>query len=338
MSELFVPFALIERDGIPESHHSGAAVLADSAGKVLAAWGDPDFVTFPRSALKPFQALPLIESGAFDALNLTDRHLALACASHAGESFHAAIVEEWLGRLGCGPECLACGPALPGNRAAALARVEAKLPPSPVLHNCSGKHCGFLTTARHLGWPIAGYQQFDHPVQHLYRAALSRFIGRNAAALPWSRDDCTLPAPALSMREMAVAAARLAAQAEASPGAAPARILAAMRDHPLLVAGTGGLPEVLNRIVGGEVLAKTGAEAYLATFIPSRGLGLALKVADGNARARDCALISVLAQTGLIEPTRSVALETALVPPIVDSRGQQVGRIRCTLPERGAQH
>ena len=138
----FVPFACVERGGIAESYHFGVAVLADGAGRVQAAWGDPDFVTFPRSALKPFQAVDLIESGAFDALGLSGEQLALACASHTGEHFHTDRVAAWLDELGCDETCLACGPALPGRIEALHAYLRAGLPASPIFYNCSGKHCG----------------------------------------------------------------------------------------------------------------------------------------------------------------------------------------------------
>ena len=328
----FVPFACIERGGIAESYHFGTAVLADAAGRVHARWGDPDVVTFPRSALKPFQAVDLIESGAFDAFGLESEHLALACASHNGESFHAERVEAWLEHLGCDESCLVCGPALPGRPEAANAYLRDGLPPSPVLYNCSGKHCGFLTNARHLGLPIADYDAPDHILQQRYRAALSRFIDRSAEDLPWSRDDCMLPAPALPMRDMASAMARFCEMAEAGAEAAPARILEAMRAHPLLLAGTGGLPQALSAVLGGRIVAKTGAEGFLAVFLPSERLGLTLKVADGSARVRDAVLVAILRQIGMIDEEAGSALLARVAPPLLDSRRQPVAVIRSILP------
>jgi L-asparaginase II len=329
----FVPFARIERGGIPESHHLGVAVVADATGKVHARWGDPDVVTFPRSALKPFQAVDLIESGALDACGLGAAELALACASHSGESFHVERVRNWLALLGCDETCLVCGAVLPGRPEAMQAHLRAGLAGSPVFYNCSGKHCGFLTNARHLGLNLAGYDAPDHALQQRYRAVLSRFLRRDADVLPWSRDDCVLPAPALPMREMATALARLIEEA-ASGGkeAAPSRILAAMAAHPLLLAGTGGLPQILGEKLPGRVVTKTGAEGYLAVFLPAERLGIVLKVADGNARARDSALAAILGQLGLIDAATAARLNASLAPPLRDSRGQPVGSIVCVLP------
>ncbi len=161
---------------------------------------------------------------------------------------------------------------------------------------------------------------------------LSRFIGRDTDSLPWSRDDCVLPAPALPMRDMATAMARFAEEAAIGGTAAPSRILTAMANHPLLLAGTGGLPQILGEKFKGRAVAKTGAEGYLAVFFPAERLGLTLKVADGNARARDCALAAILGQLGLIDAAATAELTASLTPPLRDSRGNPVGSVVAVLP------
>lgn len=332
----FVPFATIERGGIAESQHFGVAVLADSAGRRHGAWGDPEFVTFPRSALKPFQAVDLIESGAQGAFGLNGEHLALACASHYGEPFHAERVTQWLGAIGASSDDLACGPALPGRVEMAQSYLRAGRGPSTILHNCSGKHTGFLTNARHCGCKADGYQHPDHPLQQRYRAVFSRFLGSSADDLPWSRDDCTLPAPALSMLAMATAAARFLEEARSAADSAPARIVEAMRNHPLLVAGTGGVPQALGEALRGRVIAKTGAEGYMLALMPAEGLALTLKVGDGNPRARDAALVEILRQIGIADESAAAQLMARLAPDILDSRRQPVGRIRPTVPSAAA--
>jgi L-asparaginase II len=332
-SQHFVPFACMERGGVPESYHFGVGVLADSSGSLRAVWGDPGFVTFPRSALKPFQAVDLIESGAFDALGLGPEHLALACASHMGEPFHVERVRAWLARLECDESYLVCGSAYPGRPEALHAYLRAGLSATPLYYNCSGKHCGFLTNARHLGAPLAAYDAPGHPLQSRYRAVLSRYLGRAADDLPWSRDDCVLPAPAMTMRAMATALARFTADAASAADTPAARILAAMGAHPLLVAGTGCLAPILAETVGGRLIAKTGAEGYLAVFAPAERLGLAMKVADASPRARDAAMIAMLSQSGLIDAAEAAALRERLTPAHCDSRGRPVGRIRPILPQ-----
>lgn len=332
----FVPFACVERGDIAESYHFGAAVLADGTGRVRACWGDPDFITFPRSALKPLQAIDLIESGAFEAFGLSGEQLALACASHTGERFHVDRVTAWLRQLGCDESCLVCGPAWPGRIEALQAQLRAGRPASPVHYNCSGKHCGFLTNARHLGLPVAAYDAPDHLLQQRYRGVLSRFLGRSADDLGWSRDDCILPAPAMTLRDAATALARFNDEAASGPDAAASRILIAMGLHPLLIAGTGCLPQLLGEVLGSRMVVKTGAEGFLAVFLPAERLGLALKVSDGNPRARDVALVAMLSQMGLIDAAEEAGLMERLAPPHLDSRLRPVGAIRSILPSATA--
>ncbi len=331
----FVPFAEVTRNGTPESVHAGVAVAVHADAGVIAAWGSPDYVTFPRSSLKPFQALDLIESGAADALSLTEAHLAIACASHRGEVFHEAQVRDWLGVLGVDEGALACGPDYPRHEPTAHARIREGLPKSRVWHNCSGKHCGFLSTAKHLDYPLHGYSEAEHPCQQRYLDALSDFLDEDARTLIWGTDSCTLPAPAVSMARMARAAARFATpqgQGRVRSGAIE-RLHAAMRAHPRLVSGTGMLNEVLVEVTKGEILAKSGAEGYLMALIPARGLGLTLKVADGNARARNGVLIAVLLQLGIIDASQAQALTAKLVPAVMDSIGREVGTLRVLLPK-----
>jgi len=166
----FVPMAEIRRGGILESLHHGAAVVADADGRVLQAWGDPAFVTFPRSSLKPFQAIPLVETGAADAAGLTEEHLALACASHNAEEFQVALVRGWLERLGLTESALVCGPDLPRAQADQAKVWRGGGDRSRIFHNCSGKHCGFLTLTKHLGASPA-YADPAHPAQRMYLEA-----------------------------------------------------------------------------------------------------------------------------------------------------------------------
>ena len=165
---------------------------------------------------------------------------------------------------------------------------------------------------------------------------LSRFLGRNADDLPWSRDDCVLPAPVMPIRDMAAALARFTEEAASGPDTAAARILMAMGLHPLLLAGTGTLPQIMGEILGSRIVAKTGAEGYLAVFLPAERLGLALKVSDGNPRARDVALVAILSQTGMINAAEEAKLLERLAPPHLDSRRRPVGTIRPILPEATA--
>lgn len=329
----FVRLAEIHRGGILESVHQGIAVVADAEGRILQSWGDPSFVTFPRSSLKPFQAIPLVESGAADAAGLTEEHLALACASHSAEDFQVALVRGWLQRLGLTESALVCGPDMPRSQADQAAIWRAGGDRSRVYHNCSGKHCGFLTLTKHLGAPIASYNDVAHPAQKLFLEAFSELIGEDAAKLPRGGDGCGLPALALPMATMAKAAARWAGAKVASESRRSAirRLQSAIRAFPDHLSGRGSPTGQIVRATQGRVLLKGGAEGYVVGFVPEQGLGIAVKLADGTARAKMGVFAALLARIGLL--TDAAALVDAVEGPIRDSNGKVVGDVRVTLPD-----
>ena len=245
-----VELARIWRGPVVESVHHGIVAVADTAGTLRHAWGDPGFAPTPRSALKPFQAVALVESGAADALGLTDEHIALACASHHAQPFQVALVTDWLGRLGMTENALICGPALP-NGVADQGAAWASGGPRRVYHNCSGKHCGFLSVAKHMGAGL-DYGNPDHPAQRLYRDVLSEFTGMSADGFAASGDGCGLPALSLPIGVMAKAMARLGVAQAVSPArrAAARRVLGAMAAYPDHLAGKDSPLAVVSFWVG----------------------------------------------------------------------------------------
>jgi L-asparaginase II len=328
-----VELARIWRGPVLESVHHGVVVVADNAGTYRHAWGDPGWTTTPRSALKPFQAVALVESGAADALGLTDEHIALACASHFGEPFQVALVGDWLGRLGLTEEALVCGPALPrgvNDMSAAFAHGG----PRRIFHNCSGKHCGFLSVARQMNAGM-DYANPDHPAQKLYRDILSEFTGVDANRLPYGTDGCGLPAVALPIGLMAKAAARFGVGRAVSPErrAAVKRVLNAMATYPDHLAGRDAPVARLIRYTEGNVLAKGGAEGYLIAFVRDKGLGIAIKVADGDGsgRAKLGVLARVLGRIHALPQEEAELLIAAVEPAVADSNGREVGRVEITL-------
>lgn len=329
----FARLAELHRGPALESLHHGVVAVADADGQLLFTRGDPDFVTFPRSSLKPFQAIALVESGAADALALTPAHIALACASHHAQDFQVAMVRDWLTRLELPESALVCGPALPHGQADMAAVLRGGGVPSRVFHNCSGKHCGFLTLARGIGAPSAGYDRPDHPTQRLFHAAFSELLGRDAAALPHGTDGCGLPALALPVSDMARAAARFASRRVAGAARAQAigRILGAMAAHPDHISGRDQPTERLVRATGGRVVLKGGAEGFCLAFVPERGWGIAIKLADGASRAKMAVLVGVLAELGIIERDAAPGLMAQVETPILDSNGRQAGQLQVTL-------
>ena len=324
-----VPVAIeVWRGGRVESRHRVALVVCDARGAIQLAVGDPATPVFPRSAIKPLQAIPLVESGAADAFHLDARELALACASHGGEPGHVETVTAWLARLGLGPEQLACGAHLPSHQPTAaemLARAET---PSRAHNNCSGKHSGMLTTAVHLGEPVAGYERADHPVQRRIQAVLEAMAGERLPAPP-GVDGCGIPAWTVSLFGLARMAARFADPAGLAPERRSAihRLGAAMRAEPWYVAGTGRLCTALMQAAP-SVLAKTGAEGVFWAALPERGLGLGLKVEDGASRAAEPALLAALAALGALAEAATTALARFANPTLRNHMGDVVGEIR----------
>jgi L-asparaginase II len=313
----------VTRGPLVESIHRGAVAVADARGRLRLSVGDVERPVFPRSALKPIQAVPLIESGAADAFGLSDEELALACASHSGEPQHTQRIAAWQERIACSVADLACGPHRPMHEPTAIAMIRDGEKWTPLHNNCSGKHTGFMTLARGMGAAVAGYQDLEHPVQRAVEETLKEMAGL-AGLLPHGIDGCTVPNFALPLAALARAMAAFADPATLSPDRAKvcARILRAMTANPDLVAGTGRPCTLLMRQAPG-IAVKTGAEGVYVAILPEMGLGLALKIDDGGGRASETVLASVLIALGaLADEGAANALAHA---PVLNTRNVKVG-------------
>lgn len=320
------------RGELVESRHTGAAAVVDASGRVVRIWGDIDAPVFARSAIKPLQALPLLESGAADRFGLGNVEIALACASHRGEPIHVETVRRWLERADLGPRDLECGAHAPGNAEAAAALIRAGEAPSAVHNNCSGKHSGFLTTARHLGEPTRGYIAPEHPVQRRVTAVLEEMSGLDLSRAPRGTDGCGIPVIGISLRGMARAMARLADPKGLAAERAEAgkRILDAMAAAPLMVSGTGTFNTVLMTVAGATVRLKTGAEGVYCAVLPGLGYGVALKIDDGASRASEVAVAAILDGLGAFSEAQRATLAPQLRPIVRNVAGREVGEIRAT--------
>lgn len=314
-----------------ESRHLGAIAVCDAAGRLVAGWGDVEAAVYPRSAFKSLQALPLIETGATDALRVTDEELALACASHSGETFHVERVTAWLERIDCVEGDLACGPHLPINELAAHAMLRAGDRPCRVHNNCSGKHTGFLSVARHMHIAVDGYERPDHPVQVLVREAIASLCDLSADSLPIGIDGCAAPNYALPLARLARAMARLGDTGSLGQPRAKAaqRLVDAWKTHPLLVSGTGRA--CADMIVGsrGRTVVKTGAEGVFVAVLPEQGLGVALKIDDGATRAAETAMAKILTLFGAADDD-APGIAKHIRPAVKNWRGDVVGERRTT--------
>jgi len=317
------------RAGFVESRHRGACAVVDADGKLLQSWGDVDALVYPRSALKPLQALPLIESGAADRFGLGDEEIALACASHNSEPFHVERVTAWLQRIGLTVDDLECGLCESISLDVTKSMSHAHEAFTRAHNNCSGKHAGFLSTALHLGEATQGYIGPDHPVQKRVTKAVEDMTGVSLSAAPCGSDGCGIPVFAFPLHALARGMARMMSDDLGDVRTAAARrVRAAMAACPQCVAGTKRFDTRVMNACNGEVLVKGGAEGVHIAMIPGRGLGIALKVDDGAIRASEQAMGCVLDGLGLLKDAAREQLSDLIEMPILSTLGVRVGELR----------
>jgi L-asparaginase II len=313
-----------------ESRHRAAVAVVDTEGKLVLSAGDTDRPVYARSAIKSLQAIPLVESGAADAFQVSELELALACASHSGEPRHVAAVTAWLGRLGLSAADLECGPQLPGYEPALIALLSDGGEATAAHNNCSGKHSGFLTLARHLDGPTKGYVNYEHPVQQRILGVLEGMTGLDLGKAPRGIDGCGIPVIGIPLGNMALAMARLGNpddQPEARQ-AACARLRRAVAAHPFMVGGSGRFDTRVMELTGDKAFIKTGAEGVYCAAFPELGLGVALKVDDGAGRAAEVLMGRLLVHFGILSEGQAAGLGGLFVTPVLNRAGRRVGDIR----------
>jgi len=323
------PVTLVEvwRGPFLESTHRGHAVICDSSGDIVQAWGNPDRVILPRSSCKMVQALPLIESGAAAAAGLTTEQLALSCASHQGALIHTSRVSAWLSDLGLGEGDLRCGPQEPDDTEARNVLIRAYEEPCQLHNNCSGKHAGFLTLAKHLN---AGseYIEPDHPVQKAVKEAFEEVTGQETPG--YGIDGCSAPNFATTVHGLARAMSFFASCSDDGASVrerAAAQLVQAMATYPELVAGEGRACTEMMRAMDGKVAIKTGADGVFVAIIPEKKLGVAVKIVDGGTRGSECAIAAILTKLGVLDPDHPATLKR-MNGPMLNRRGIEVGSVR----------
>jgi L-asparaginase II len=312
-----------------------------AAGKAVASVGDPRGVTFIRSSAKPFQLAPFVASGRFDAYDFPapTEALAIMAASHAGEDRHARTVQALLRAGGLTREVLACGTHRPFDRETAERLIRDGEPPSPLRHNCSGKHAGMALHAKAAGWPVESYWQPDHPVQQLALDTVAALADVPRAKVEVATDGCGVVTFAIPLHGLALAFARLAdpsAVSDPALRAALERIRDAMMAHPELVGGERrNLDTSLMRAAPGGLVSKGGAEGVQAIgILGGEPRGLAIKVEDGDAahRARSVSTIAALKAIGvLVDEAVEGRLAEFAHPPVTDPRGDASGEVRAAF-------
>jgi L-asparaginase II len=318
----------VSRGPLVECRHRGLIAVVDAAGDLLSFLGEAETPVCLRSLAKPFQALPVITTGAAEAFGFGAPELALFSGSLSGQDFHVALVKQVLARIGLGPEALQCGAHAPLHRPTAKALAQAGEKPTPLHHTCAGKHAAMLALCVHHGWPVHDYLAFDHPVQKLILQTVGEMVGLKPADIPVALDGCSAPVFYVPLWRIALGFARLAA---APPDSPEGRLMAACLAHPRLIAGDERLETILMEALPGQVFAKTGAEGGFALALKQDGLGVAVKIEDGASRALNPAIIQVLDQLGLLPDEAREALKPYWRPVLRNHRKQEVGGSRAVF-------
>ena len=335
------PLVEVRRGAITESRHRGHIAVVSGNGLLAAYAGFPDNVTFLRSSAKPFQAIPLVASGAADHFGFTEQEVALACGSHNGEPIHTELAASMLRKVGVDVSALECGVHEPYSPEAAQALRDKGEQPTALHNNCSGKHAGMLAFAKHLGAPLENYTSPEHPVQLAIARTVSQFSGIPLEDLSVGVDGCAVPVFGITIRAMALAYVRLVSPArdfERPVSDACERIVKAMTTYPELIGGTKDrLDTEIMRAAPGAIVSKVGAEGvYTAGILPCedwpQGVGLALKIEDGDdRRARPTVVIESLRQLGALSDKALDHVSRYAFFPVHNRRGDLVGEIRASF-------
>lgn len=308
----YLPILEVTRGGLVESVHYGAFVVADAYGNVIQSWGSELMVTFLRSGAKPFQLIPLIEAGGVERFGLDEKQLAFMCASHSGSDEHVAMAEKLHDLIGSSEDDLVCGVHPPSDLDARNRLIREGLDPTSNRHNCSGNHIGMLALSVLLEVPTKGYSLPDHPIQKLLLRTMGEMFELEPEQIVTGIDGCSVPTYAVSLKTAAAAFARLA-----DPTPYPERrqracskVWSAMSGHPQMVAGGRRFDTQVMQALDGLLLSKGGAEGFQGMAIApgafdpeSPGLGIAMKISDGDhgSRARGFLSVSILRQLGLLD-------------------------------------
>jgi L-asparaginase II len=331
MSESVNPVLVeVTRGGVVESRHRGAACVYDATGARVVAWGQVETPVFPRSAVKLFQAVPFLETGAADVCQANFNELALACASHGGERSHVGVARAWMERMGLEEGHLACGAHFPYDAEATNALIRSGEAPSTLHNNCSGKHLAMLATALAKGEDLAGYHEPDHPVQQRVRDTMSELTGADLAHAPIGIDGCSVPNWGITLAGLARGMARVADPhgLKVARQSAIRRLRNAVARNPFMVAGTGRFCTALIARKSTEIYVKAGAEGVFVAAIYELGVGIALKIDDGAKRASEVALAAILRYLEVLDDADWDALAEFAAPRILNRAGRDVGEIR----------
>jgi L-asparaginase II len=303
------------RGPIIENSHQVVYALVNLKGDVVDYHGSYDLVVTPRSSVKWLQAIPFVLSGAVEKFQLDETHIALACSSHKAQPHHLESLKKWMDKIKISEAALECGPALPTQ--------------SPISHNCSGKHLGFLSTALMANLELKGYTDELHGIQVLQKKIMTEIFGMDFFKIPHGGDGCGIPTFGVPLLKLATAMNYLVRNdiSDAHKVAA-IKILNAIKNFPEYVSGQQELSTLVTQITQGQCLLKTGADGIYTGLIPEKGSSFAVKCVDGNAKATELVCLSLFIKWAGLDPVMTEKLQKLAESDILDSRGQKVGLTR----------
>ncbi|WP_234031511.1 asparaginase [Lentibacillus cibarius] len=333
MMNTFTKPIQVYRGAYLESSHDVHIAVVKANGEMLASYGDPNRLTFARSSMKPFQALPVTESGALKAFNLSDRELAVFCASHNGEPFHRQAVKNVLQKINLKEAHLQCGTHIPKDMDSYKQLIKNGGELTSVYSNCSGKHAGMLAGCVQQNMDVASYREQTHPYQQQIVNAIADVSDYDKANIAMAVDGCGVPVHRLPLYNLALAFGRLASPDEWEGGSKMRReslkhVGEAMANYPEMVAGTNRFDTDLMTAYQGRIAAKGGAEGVHCFADRHTGIGVAVKAEDGNARAADVASMEVLHQLNIGNHAIKDQLQTYHHAPVKNARQEKIGEIK----------
>ncbi|MHC0036267.1 asparaginase [Pseudoneobacillus sp. C159] len=325
---------LVYRGEYLESTHEVHIAVVDAEGNLLYSYGNPDRLTFPRSSMKPFQAVQLLETGAADAFHYSAAEISLSCASHSGETYHRSTVLDILNRVGLEEDHLQCGTHIPRDMESYKQLIREGKELTPVFSNCSGKHSGMLASAVHMNEDVSSYRDIHHPLQQRILEVIEDVCSFPKEQIEISVDGCGVPVHQLPLRNTALGFARLA-KPEVFSNRNRAEVLKTIRDamikHPEMVGGTNRFDTDLMRVYNGRLVAKAGAEAVQCIGDLETGIGIAIKVEDGSPRATSVVAMEVLRQLGIGDEELFTKLDEYVHAPVLNARNDKIGVIKANF-------
>ncbi len=323
---------VVRGQAVESVHHVMVAVVNES-GNLLHSWGNAQYLTFPRSAIKMLQAIPFLESGAVEKFQLDDKHIALACASHRGEKEHLEALSQWMEKAKISESNYVCGPHLPYNEASAHDFIRRGQKPTVLCNNCAGKHSAIISTCLHLGENPEGYEKLEHNAQKRLRKILTETMRYDHAKAAYGIDGCGIPSYAVPLQNVATGMSVFVNSKEsAARKSACAHILRAVTKYPFYISGSDEFATTVIEKTQGRAIIKGGAEGVMAGFLPEKKVAFALKCADGAGRATQLATVQLLVQLGGMSLEEAKALSKYSQPSVTNWKGDVVGQLRIAKP------